>query len=129
MDNFEQYIKEFDYPSIPAMKMGSKKLLEQIKAGEADVIDIRFKEEYNLWRVDFIRNIPINELPDRLNELDKTKTIVLVCPHETRSIIAVHFLLTRGIKAKFLAGGLTELQQNLLGGQAREFYNVLNSKS
>ncbi len=129
MDNFEKYIREFDYPSISAIKIGSKKLLELIKSDRAEVIDVRFKEEYNLWHVDFIRNIPINELPDRLPELDNAKIIVVVCPNETRSNIAVHFLLTRGFKAKFLVGGLIDLQQNLLGGQAKEFHNTLHLKS
>ncbi len=128
MDAFERYIRNFEYASIPAMKIGAAELLQQMKKGTVEVIDVRFTEEYALWRVDIIRNIPLNRLPDRLGEIDKSKTVVAVCPHETRSNIVAHYLISRGFKAKFLVGGLTELQQQLLGGAAEEFYHTAVKK-
>ncbi len=124
MNTFEDYIRNFNYASIGPMKITAKRFLEQIKTNEIVAIDARFTEEYALWHIDFIPNIPINELPDRLDELNKDKTIVVCCPNETRSNIAMHYLLTKGFKAAFLMGGLIGLQQHLLGNQAREFYNA-----
>ena len=46
------------------------------------------KEEYAAWQVGPSKNIPLNELPKRLNELDKDKIIITACPHKDRAIIA-----------------------------------------
>jgi len=43
MTTFEEYIRNFDYHSIPAMKMSSKKLIELLPSGTVQAIDIRFR--------------------------------------------------------------------------------------
>jgi len=127
MTTFEEYIKNFDYKAIPVMKISSKELIELLPTDKVQLIDIRFKEEYEMWNSRIFKNIPINELPNRLDELDPTKLIIAACPHSTRSIIAMHYLKTEGFDVKFLSDGLIEFNNSLLGGNAKKLYNKLNN--
>ena len=125
MTTFEEYIRNFDYPSIPAMKISSTKLIELLPSGTVQVIDIRFREEYEMWNTGLFKNIPLNELPDRLDELKSEKLIVMACPHSTRSNIAMHYLKTKGFNVKFLSDGMTTFNSLLLGGEADNLYQLL----
>ena len=122
----ESYIKSFDYAARKEMKMDSKGLIDLLKQGKAQLIDIRFPEEYAAWKVGPSKNIPLNELPKRLEELDKNKIIVTACPHKDRAIIAMVYLRSKGIQAKYLTDGLIGLAENLRGDNAKEFINALN---
>jgi len=122
----ESYIKSFDYAARKEMKMDSKGLIDLLKQGKAQLIDIRFPEEYAAWKVGPSKNIPLNELPKRLEELDKNKIIVTACPHKDRATIAMVYLRSKGIQAKYLTDGLIGLAENLRGDNAKEFINAIN---
>lgn len=124
----ENYIKSFDYTAREEMKMDSKGLIDLLKNGKAQLIDIRFPEEYAAWKVGPSTNIPLNELPARLAELDKSKIIITACPHKDRATIAMVYLRSKGIEAKYLADGLIGLAENLRGDNAKEFVNALEKK-
>lgn len=126
MTTFEEYLKYFDYESIPAMKMPSKRLLEILPKGNVQLIDIRFKEEYDIWNTGIFKNIPLNELPDRLDELDRNKLIITACPHNIRSNIAMHYLKMKGFNVRFLSDGLLTFNSLLLGSGACDLYDLLN---
>ena len=126
MTTFEKYIRNFDYKAIPAMKISSKELIALLPSNKVQLIDIRFKEEYEMWHAGVFKNIPINELPDSLHKLDKNKLIITACPHNTRSIIAMHYLKTEGFEVKFLSDGLVAFNNLLLGGNAKILYKKLN---
>jgi rhodanese-related sulfurtransferase len=116
----DAYLSAFTYEERKAMKISSKELVELLKKGEVQFIDIRFPEEFAAWRMGFAKNIPLNELPARLNELDKNKLIVTACPHLDRASLARHYLVTKGFKARYLNDGLLGLAELLRGDQARE---------
>ena len=122
----ESYIKSFDYAARKEMKMDSKGLIDLLKQGKAQLIDIRFPEEYAAWKVGPTNNIPLNELPKRLDELDKNKIIVTACPHKDRATIAMVYLRSKGIQAKYLTDGLIGLAENLRGDNAKDLINALN---
>ena len=124
--NLVKYIEDFDYAARKEMKMNSKGLISLLKEGKAQLIDIRFKEEYAAWKVGPSISIPLNELPKRLNEIDKSKIIVTACPHKDRAIIAMVYLRSRGINAKYLTDGLIGLAENLRGDNARDFIQQLS---
>ena len=85
------------------------------------LVDIRFKEEHAAWHMDFGLHIPLNELPKRLKELDRTKSIVTACPHKDRSALAMAYLKTQGFDVKYLEDGLLGLAELLRGDKARDF--------
>ena len=119
--NLEKYITDFDYAARKEMKIDSKGLIKLLKEGKAQLIDIRFKEEYAAWKVGPAINIPLNELPKRLKELNTDKIIVTACPHKDRATIAMVYLRSQGIKAKYLTDGLIGMAENLRGDNAEEF--------
>ena len=116
----EQYLLDFDYAERRDMKIGSKELVKLLQEKKAVLVDIRFKEEHAVWRMGFGLHIPLNELPKRLKELDRTKLIVTACPHKDRSALAMAYLKTRGFDVKYLEDGLLGLAELLRGDKALE---------
>lgn len=124
----EDYIKGYDYDARLEMKASSKKLLDLLEDGKAVLVDIRFKEEQQAWGPSFALKIPLNELPARLDELPKDKIIVTACPHKDRAIIAMTYLRSKGIPAKYLTDGLIGLSENLRGDAALYFMRLLEEQ-
>ena len=126
--SMENYITGFDYAARKDMKIDSKALVKGIEEGKIQLIDIRFKEEFQAWRMGFAVNIPLNELPARLNELQKDKIIVTACPHKDRAGLAMAYLRTKGYNSKYLEDGLVGLAEYLRGDKARDFVNSTAGK-
>lgn len=71
------------------------------------LLDVRTPQEYQIARIEGAVLIPLQELPDRLNELDTASMIVAQCHGGVRSAQAVHFLRQHGFaKTRNLAGGI-----------------------
>ena len=118
---YSDYLNSFTYEERKDMKISSIELVVMLEEGMAQLVDIRFKEEYEAWHMPASINIPLNELSKRLNELDKSKVIVTACPHKDRAIMARTFLKLKGYKTRYLKDGLIGLADYLRGDSAREF--------
>jgi len=118
---FDEYLKRFDYQERQDMKIQMSEMFELYAKGEAQVIDIRFNEEYEAWHIGFGDHIPLNELPDRLSEIDKSKTIVTMCPHYDRAEIARLYLKLQGYNARYLTDGMLKVVDFLRGDKARDY--------
>ncbi len=71
------------------------------------LIDVRTPQEYAICSIAGARLIPLQELPDRLGELDTADLLVAHCHTGVRSARAVSFLRDMGFaKAKNLTGGI-----------------------
>lgn len=123
--NFDAYLKSFDVKEVKNMKISSADMLELIKMDAAVLIDIRFAEEFKAWNMPFAKNIPLNELPDRLSELPKDKLIITACPHNDRSNMARIYLTMKGYNVKYLNDGLLKTIDLLRGGAAVDFMREL----
>jgi rhodanese-related sulfurtransferase len=123
--SLEIYISEFDYKARKEMKINSESLVSGLEQGLIQLVDIRFKEETAAWSMGFGRHIPLNELPSRLDELDKDKIIVTACPHKDRAILAMAYLRTKGYNSKYLVDGLLGLAEFLRGDTARNVMEIL----
>jgi len=113
-------LKNIQMKDIPEMRMSPDQFIELYNKDEAVLVDIRFPFETDAWGMKFSIDIPLNELPDRVNELPKDKLIVCTCPENFRSLMALMFLKTEGYNAKMLFGGLLELTARLRGGAAKD---------
>ncbi len=122
----DAYVQNFDLTEVKNMKISSLEMLNMIEEGSAVLIDIRFKEEVQSWSIPFAKNIPLNELPSRLNELPKDKLIITACPHNDRANIARLYLTMKGYKAKYVNDGLLNVVNYLKGSNAVEFIEELN---
>jgi len=119
--DYGSYLQGFTYEERQAMKIGTVELTVMLEEGEAQLVDIRFKEEFEAWHMPLAINIPLNELPQRLGELDKSKTIVTACPHKDRAIMARTYLVLKGYNARYLKDGLLGLAEYWRGDSAKEF--------
>ncbi|MGB5517706.1 MAG: rhodanese-like domain-containing protein [Gammaproteobacteria bacterium] len=119
------FIGNFDYDTRIEMKASARELVDLLQEGKAQLVDIRFKEEYEAWHMGVGINIPLNDLPDRLNELDKDKIIVTACPHKDRAIIAMTYLKTKGYNTMYLKDGLIGLAELLRGDNAEDFIEYM----
>lgn len=123
--DFDAYLRAFDYRERLEMKIQIKELLDLYADGAAQLVDIRFPEEYAAWRVGLGVHIPLNALPDRIGELDPAKTIVTMCPHYDRAEIARLYLTLRGFKARYLTDGMLGLADFLRGDRAQAYMRRL----
>ena len=124
---FDDYLRGFDYQERKAMKIGREPLLEGLRAGRLQLVDIRFREEYAAWHLGFGLHIPLNELPDRLHELDRGRPVVTLCPHYDRAEIARLYLRLQGFDARYCTDGLLGIVEYLRGDRAREYLEGLGS--
>ncbi len=119
--DFGDYLRGFDYDERKAMKIRIPEMLELYRKGEAQLIDIRFDEEFAAWQLGIGEHIPLPQLPDRLGELAPDKTIVTMCPHYDRAEVARLYLTIKGYQARYLTDGMLGLANHLRGDNARDY--------
>lgn len=82
--------------------------LEKLDKNEAIILDVRDEIERELGYIEGSINIPLDELRNRLNELDKEKLIIPYCAIGLRGYLAARILKQNGFKkVKNLSGGYT----------------------
>lgn len=80
--------------------------IESLKKDKNNLfIDVRNEDEYQSGHIDGAINIPLDELRNHLNEINKNKTLCINCQSALRSYIACRILLQYGFKCKHLSGG------------------------
>jgi len=90
--------------------------------GSVTLLDTRTPMEYSRGHAEGFINIPVDELRERIDELDRSKPVYVICQSGLRSYIACRILVGYGFDAYNFAGGF-------------RFYNTvhndkeLNSKS
>lgn len=72
---------------------------------KTQLIDVRTDEEYSNGRIEGSINIPVDNLRDRIDEVDKNKEILVHCQVGLRGYIAARILMANGFKVKNLTGG------------------------
>lgn len=90
-----------------ANEISVDKAYEMYQAGTF-VLDVRTQEEWDEYHAPNTTLIPLDELPNRLNELPKDREIVVVCRSGNRSQEGRDILLNAGFNATSMTGGLKE---------------------
>jgi adenylyltransferase/sulfurtransferase len=79
----------------------------RIDRGDSFVlIDVREPHEYQICRIPYAKLIPLGQLPQRVNELDRDIEIVAHCKSGMRSAKAVDLLKKAGYRARNMKGGI-----------------------
>ena len=73
--------------------------------GSVTLLDTRTVEEYAGGHIDGFTNIPVDELRERLDELDKGKPVYVICQSGLRSYIACRILSENGFDCYNFSGG------------------------
>jgi adenylyltransferase/sulfurtransferase len=90
------------------MELSATALKEELARGTRIVLlDVREPWECELCLIEGSVPVPMGELPERLEELDRGATIVTVCHKGARSLQAARFLKASGFSnARSLRGGV-----------------------
>ncbi len=90
--------------------LSGDELLEKVKGGEIELLDLRSSKEYESGHLPEARSIPHTELADRISELDPDKTVVAYCrgPWCVAAIKSVQILRDQGLDVRRLPGGVAE---------------------
>ena len=73
--------------------------------GSVTLLDTRTVEEFAHGHIDGFFNIPVDELRERLGELDKRKPVYVICQSGLRSYIACRILAGNGFDCYNFSGG------------------------
>ena len=88
-------VKQFYYEDISSLREREDVIL----------LDTRTPFEYMRGRADGFINIPLDDLRERVGELDKSKKIYVMCQSGLRSYLATRILMQNGFDAYNFAGG------------------------
>ncbi|XEC95113.1 rhodanese-like domain-containing protein [Paenibacillus tarimensis] len=103
----------------PAPKqVSAKEAKEMIDEGKVQVIDVRTPEEFEAGHIQGAKLIPLQQLEDRLDELDKEQSYLLVCRTGNRSAQAQEVLANHGFNHTY----------NMLQGMAQWPYETIKSE-
>lgn len=98
-------------------------------------LDVRSKEECNTLRYNFdlfgirVIEIPIEELPDRVNELPKDKFIAPFCSSKTRAAWAYIYLISKDFdNVKWLSASNEDIGAMLKPGKIYKQLNKIKAK-
>lgn len=74
-------------------------LKQRLERGEAlNLIDVREEEEVACGMIPGAKHIPMNEIPDRLDEVERTDEIIFICRSGYRSERVCEYLQHIGIE-------------------------------
>ena len=73
--------------------------------GSVTLLDVRTVREYGNGHIEGFKNIPVDELRERLDEIEKDKPVYVICQRGLRSYIGTRILEGNGYKAYNFSGG------------------------
>ena len=73
--------------------------------GSVTLLDVRTVREYGNGHIEGFKNIPVDELRERLDEIEKDKPVYVICQSGLRSYIGTCILEGNGYKAYNFSGG------------------------
>lgn len=80
----------------------------------AQIIDVRTEAEFSNGHIQNSKNIPLQNLSQNLNNLNKSKTIITCCASGVRSASAKSILEKNGFTAVHNGGGWKGLEHKIL---------------
>ena len=84
---------------------------ELVKNPSTVIVDVRSPWEFDMEHVPGARNIPLEEMPGKLEEFRSlNKPVVLYCRSGSRSGMAVSMLKQNGVTDVYNGGGLDDIQ-------------------
>ncbi|MBP7110425.1 MAG: FAD-dependent oxidoreductase [Firmicutes bacterium] len=81
--------------------------LHKLDPKEVTLLDVRDRYEFAFGRADGFKNIPLDQLRSRINELDANKKTYVCCRSGLRSYIACRILTAHGIDCYNISGGFS----------------------
>jgi rhodanese-related sulfurtransferase len=122
MNELEKVISEMDfqYFGTGQHKMDAEVFLS---AGNTVFLDVRATEEVETVKLNLshfceVLAIPTDEVPARINEIPKDKTIGVFCSAGVRAVIIFTYLRSKGYQdVKIILGGYPPLMEAIMPGK------------
>ncbi|MDS9473191.1 rhodanese-like domain-containing protein [Sporosarcina pasteurii] len=90
-------------------EISTKEVLEKLNNGEKlNMIDVREADEVAHGMVPGAKHIPLGDIPNRLDEIDKDHQYVMICRSGGRSGNACNFLSEQGYDVMNMTGGMLD---------------------
>lgn len=74
------------------------------------VLDVREVEEFEALHLEGARNLPLSQLADTYDQLDKSQSYYVICKSGMRSARACQFLAGQGYDVINIQGGMDALE-------------------
>ena len=91
----EGNVKQFHWTDIEALT----------RDGSVTLLDVRTAGEYRRGHADGFVNLPVDELRERLEEIDRSKPVYVMCQSGLRSYVACRLLTQHGFDCYNFSGG------------------------
>lgn len=113
--DFKELISQ---PMVKSTDASNAKIL--LDQDETVLIDVRYEEEWDEMRIPDANLIPLPDLRDRINELDKEKEYIVYCHAGKRSAVAAMIMEQAGLEACWLIDGIRDWPYDIIseGDQA-----------
>ena len=95
IDNISKGLKQWHLEDAPALP----------RDGSVTLLDTRTVGEFRRGHIEGFRNIPVDELRERIHEIPSGKPVYVICQSGLRSYIATRILEGYGFEAYNFAGG------------------------
>lgn len=89
--------------------MNPRQVLDQ--KNELQIVDVREPHEWAGGHIDGAHHIPMNDVPNRLAEIDRDRPVVTVCRSGNRSGQVAAYLAKAGFTAYNMDGGMATWQR------------------
>lgn len=84
--------------------------IESLDLSKVQLIDTRTPAEFELGTISGAVNIPVDDIRERMGEIDKSKPVVTFCAVGLRGYVAARILLANGYDVRNLSGGYKTYQ-------------------
>jgi CRP-like cAMP-binding protein len=109
-DDFDRLLK-----SELLREISPEEAQRHLQQARTSLIDCRFEEEWDLWRLKNARLIPLEEIRERARGLDKSREYIVYCRTGRRSRAAAFLMRQAGLNAHSLQGGIAGWPYELEG--------------
>ena len=119
-NTFTNWLKSlnFDYWSAGRHKIAPEVFSEMWAKGEAVLLDVRAEIESEHVALPFALHIPIDRLPERLDEVPRDKLVATFCSGGDRAAVAYAYLQAQGFEnVRIFKGGYVGLMPELQPGK------------
>ena len=89
----------------------SRRVAELLEAGDADAIDVREDDEWEVGRVPGARHVPILEVAAQADTVDRERLVVFYCRSGNRSALVADAFRAGGYHAHNMSGGISAWAQ------------------
>lgn len=92
----DQFVNEIDPEAAQSL----------LTRGQADLIDCRYDDEHDVWRIPGSKLIPLDRIREQAAELDRERQYLVYCRTGRRSRAAAFLLRQLGLKCTVIRGGI-----------------------